>query len=171
VAHVLGAMSPEGHLDSSYLDPRESSTTTGVRGAVLTAHDAWMERYLHLRDEAKDEEYVKHHILRYEGRIPIWAAVQFMAELFGLKNDETGRLAKLLRPLNVLRNNCVHNNRVWNRNTIYPPPRIPGTMIEADLQHFNALTDHERQRLYALVVLLAYFIRHLHPERVDRALS
>jgi hypothetical protein len=37
-------------------------------------------------------------------------------------------------------------------------------MIEADLQHFNALTDHERQRLYALVVLLAYFIRHLQPE-------
>jgi abortive infection bacteriophage resistance protein len=183
VAHVLGALDPQAHLDRVYLDASVCARQESFNGSVKDAHEAWLARYEHLRDGAKDEEYVKHHILQYGGRIPIWAAVQFMdfgcilrlytmmrpreqrkvAEIFGFKNDQTGRLAKLLRPLNVLRNNCVHNNRVWNRSTIYPPARIPSSMIGSELLHFNQLTEVERQRLYALAALLAYFIRHVHP--------
>jgi hypothetical protein len=37
-------------------------------------------------------------------------------------------------------------------------------MIGSELHHFNQLADADRQRLYALIALLAYFIDHLHPE-------
>ena len=78
VAHVLGSLDPEAHLDRSNLDVDQCEREETFAGRRMEAHDAWLERYDHLRKEASQEEYVKHHILNYDGHIPIWAAVQFM---------------------------------------------------------------------------------------------
>src|SRR5690606_14671929 len=78
VAHVLGAIDPEAHLDSSCLDAAECAKPEMFSGQPMSAHDAWLNRFDQLRREAKEEEYVKHHILNHGGHIPIWAAVQFM---------------------------------------------------------------------------------------------
>jgi abortive infection bacteriophage resistance protein len=184
VAHVLGALDPEAHLQRTYLDDLACAKTSSYQGEPMEAHDAWVERFGHLRSEAKEEAYVKHHILHHEGRIPLWAAVQFLdfgcllrlytlmkpkdqrkvAAAFGLSDDRVGLLAKLLRPLNVLRNDCVHNNRVWNRSTIYPPPRLPSRLLGKEVVHLNELGEVERHRLYPLAALVAYFVLKLHPD-------
>lgn len=72
--------------------------------------------------------------------------------------------------MNVLRNDCAHNNRVWNRSTIYPPPAIPNRMVDPDVQHLARLDESERHRLYPLAAIVAYFIVNLHRDSgwVDR---
>jgi abortive infection bacteriophage resistance protein len=184
VAHVLGALHPEAHLHRQFLDEAACAQPAKHQGDSMEAHDAWLARLEHLRSEAKEEAYVKHHILHHEGRIPLWAAVQFLdfgcllrlynlmkprdqrkvADIFGLSDDRIGLLAKLLRPLNVLRNDCVHNNRVWNRSTIYPPPRMASRVVQDEVLHLNDLGETERHRLYPLAALIAYFILQLHPD-------
>ena len=182
LAHVLGSLDPEAHLMREHLDAAACSKPTVHQGREMDGHDAFVARYEHLRGEAKEEAYVKHHILNHDGHIPLWAAVQFfdfgcllrlynlarkkeqrkVADVFGLADDRVGQLAKLLRPLNVLRNDCAHNNRVWNRSTIYPPSRIPDRMVTTEILHLNSLDEPERHRLYPLAALVAYFILKLH---------
>jgi abortive infection bacteriophage resistance protein len=67
---------------------------------------------------------------------------------------------KYLKALNVLRNHCAHNNRVWNRATVYPPGRPPERLTHPRLHHLRTC---DPDRIYFLAALTAHFAVQLNP--------
>lgn len=144
IGYTLGKTDPFGHLCSAALDPTACATARKRRdGTPCTAFDQWLDHYDGLAAEARSEVYVQHFRSKYDGRIPVWVATEFMTFgallwLYELLNDsdankiavelgirERSLFHRYLKALNVLRNHCSHNARVWNRATTYPPAKPP----------------------------------------------
>lgn len=181
IGYVLGKRAGEAHLQVEHLNPE---ACLRVDSAGQTSHEKWLERYYKLKDGAKSEEYVKHHILNHEGKIPIWVATGFMdfgcltmlyslmdksdqkkiASELGLRANGAETLQKWLKALNILRNHCAHNNRVWNRSSVSVPPKISFQVAPLALYHLNDLDNDRRQKLYFLLALTAHLVRAVDPE-------
>ncbi|CAN5396341.1 hypothetical protein BH10ACT4_BH10ACT4_12320 [soil metagenome] len=144
----------------------------------------WLARYEKLKHDAREEDYVKHHILHYDGNVPIWVATEFMdfgclirlyglmlpadqkkiAEEMGLSRDNNGKtLYRWLIALNILRNHCSHSNRVWNRSTVEQPPSFSAQVVGSRLHHLNDIANARRQKLYYLASLIAYVAVEVNP--------
>lgn len=180
VGYALGKRAADGHLKPEHLD---ASVCHRASRDGLTEHAAWVQRYEKLRNDAKDEEYVKHHILHYGGEIPIWVATGFMdfgclirlytlmdprdrkkiAYELGLNGNGSDTLHRWLRALNILRNNCAHSNRIWNRATVDVPPKFSTQVAPERLHHLNNLDNDQRQKIYLLIALTAYLERAVNP--------
>lgn len=113
IAHTYGAM---GHLD----------------GRHFVKHDLFM---VELEKEVKrsQEIFIKHHIKRYEGNIPVWVAIEVLSfgslsKLFSnMKNEARNEIAdrnyrvpaiylvSWLKCLSYIRNICAHYGRLYNR--------------------------------------------------------
>lgn len=181
VAYALGKRDPLGHLTLECLDA--GTCNEYLHSSGMLAHEAWLERYEKLKRDARDEEYVKHHIREYDGKVPIWVATEFLdfgalvrlysfllpsdrkkiSEELGLANDAAGVLYRWLKALNILRNHCAHNNRVWNRSTVEVPPKFATAMVGDEIHHLNALDNEKRQKLYHLATLAAYLTIRVNP--------
>ena len=175
IGYVLGKRAADAHLHPGHLDEAVCNVTNSDG---VTAHQKWVSRYEKLRSDAKQEEYVKHHVLHYAGEIPIWVATGFLdfgclvrlyqlmkkqdrqkiAHELGLEGDASEVLYRWLKALNILRNHCAHNNRVWNRSTVDVPPKFSTRVVPERLHHLNALGNDDRQKLYLLVALTAYLV-------------
>ncbi|MGK0721931.1 Abi family protein [Leucobacter sp. W1478] len=180
IGYVLGKRAPDGHLRVDCLD--ENACKRLDKDGV-TAHEAWLGRYKKLRQDAIEEEYVKHHVLHYGGAIPIWVATGFMdfgslvrlyslmdqrdrkkiAFELGLKGNGSETLHHWLRALNILRNNCAHNNRIWNRSTVHVPPKPSLQVAPESLHHLNDLDNNQRQKIYLLIALTAHLVTSVNP--------
>lgn len=180
VGYILGKRGGDGHLNVSCLDPTECAR---LNRDGDTAHEAWVRRYEKLRRDAKDEEYVKHHVLHYGGDIPIWVATGFIdfgcltrlyslmdkrdrktiAHELGLGGNGSDALRRWLRALNILRNHCAHSNRIWNRSTVDVPPKLSEQVAPLTLHHLNALDNDQRQKIYLLLALTAHLNRAVNP--------
>lgn len=180
VGYVLGKRAADGHLRVDCLD---APSCRRIAADGETAHERWLRRYEKLRAHAEDEEYVKHHLLRYGGRIPIWVATGFLdfgclvrlyslldkrdrqriARELGLDGNGSDTLLRWLRALNILRNHCAHSNRIWNRATVDVPPKISARVAPADLLHLNELENEPRQKIYLLLALTAHLDRAVNP--------
>ncbi|PPL19822.1 Abi family protein [Microterricola pindariensis] len=180
IGYILGKREGDGHLRIECLDAAECNRPNS-EGEL--AHALWVRRFEKLRKDAKDEEYVKHHILNHGGEIPIWVATGFMdfgclirlyslmdkrdrkkiAEELGLGGNGADTLHRWLRALNILRNNCAHNNRVWNRATVDVPPKPSLQVAPEHLHHLNDLTNDQRQKIYLLIALTAHLNRAVNP--------
>lgn len=180
IGYQLGKSDPHGHLLVEHLDGERCSAPSRRRDRQepSTAHDDWLDRYRSLVEEAKNEDFVRHFLVKYEGHIPIWAATEFMtfgcltslysllssrdagviAKALGIKNRDV--LHGWLKALNVLRNNCAHNARIWNRATVYPP-RVPSPTQTPDRLHHLAATNNHR--LYFLAAITAHLLVCLDP--------
>ena len=177
VSYRLGMSSAFGHLDTTYLDAnRCAGPPSRPSSTCATAFDSWREEYDSLQRKAANEDYVKHFIEHYDGEIPIWAACEFMtmgcllslyhlmtrsdrkriAEDLGVKDPQV--LDGWLRALNVERNHCAHNARIWNRSTVYPPDRINGKIVQDELHH---LTDADQHKVYFLTAVIAYLLKQI----------
>lgn len=181
IGYTLGKRAGDGHLKVEHLD---ESACRRVNQDGLTEHAAWVQRYEKLRKDAKDEEYVKHHIRHYGGEIPIWVATGFMdfgcvirlyslmdtrdrkkiAYELGLKGNGSDTLYRWLRALNILRNNCAHSNRIWNRATVDVPPKFSTQVAPAQLHHLNDLENDQRQKIYLLIALTAHLEHAVNPQ-------
>ncbi|WP_157720030.1 Abi family protein [Microlunatus sagamiharensis] len=180
VAYQLGKADPFGHLDPIFLDAEACSKPPEAgAGGSANAYDDWRQKYDELQHRSRGEDYVKHFLTAYEGEIPVWTATEFMtmgclvylvkllsatdarrvSEKFRVKNREV--LHGWLKALNVLRNDCAHNCRIWNRSTIYPPKRVNARMVEDDIHH---LSQVDTDKLYVLVALLAYLLKAVEPK-------
>jgi len=180
VGYTLGKRAGDGHLRVECLDSGACARTN--RDGV-TQHSAWLQRFEKLRQDAKDEEYVKHHILHYGGEIPIWVATGFMdfgclirlyslmdgrdrkkvALELGLGGNGSDALLRWLRALNILRNHCAHSNRIWNRSTVDVPPKFSEQVAPKRLHHLNELDNEQRQKIYLLLALIAHLDRAVNP--------
>jgi abortive infection bacteriophage resistance protein len=178
VGHILGMRHPEAHLDINHLDQVACLQENTLNGRTVTTHEIWIEKFNQLRRSASKEDYVVHHDLMYGGKIPIWVATEFMdfgntvrlygllkksdrlqiARFFGIDNDQSAVLKGWLVALNVLRNHCAHNNRIWNR--VSRSPRVPSErMVQSSLHHLRTLSDRDSKKIYPLVAVLAYLLQ------------
>lgn len=175
IGYQLGKASTFGHLDRSSLDQAACDQPT-ESGDV---YSDWREQFERLRKDARNEEFVKHFLLNYDGEMPIWVATECMTfgsltRLYSLLNArdatkiaanlavrDTGLAHRWMKALNVLRNNCAHNSRVWNRSTIYPPAKPPKNLTHERLHH---LRTADPDRLYFLAALCAHFVVQLNPD-------
>jgi abortive infection bacteriophage resistance protein len=113
IAHTYG---PLGHLDSAHFKNHE----------VFLAE---LEKEINRSQEI----FIKHHIEKYEGNIPVWVAVEILSfgtlsKLFSnMKNSDQNQIAKSyyrvpakylvswLKCLAHIRNICAHYGRLYNR--------------------------------------------------------
>ena len=182
IGYQLGKTSAFGHVDATCLDAARCREPVhrDASGATppLTLHEAWLKRYMVAKDEAHDEDFVKHFSRKYEARLPVWVATEVMSfgclvRLFYLLAPKDGNriasevlagnrdvLYPWLRALNVLRNHCAHNNRVWNRSTVYPPFPPPANLVPERLSHLREADPH---KVYFLAALCAHLAVSLHP--------
>lgn len=176
VAYTLGKRGAFAHLDIAHLNLRECQSDARGPDHDGTKYEVWKQGYDRLQREAKNEVFVQHFLSKYDGDVPIWAAVEFMT--FGslialyrlLDNRDSKRIAEEFgvlnqqvfhgwcKALNVLRNHCAHNGRVWNRHTIYPPSAINRKMVGEELHH---LEGADQNRLYYLAAILAYLHKQM----------
>lgn len=184
VGYSLGKRHPLGHLTRSHLDASScSSPPSKPRSGIGDVHSEWLARYESLLADSKREDFVKHHHSKYNGQLPIWVATEVMdfgslVRLYSLLNtkdrDQIGQALGLkkacgptlhawLRSLNILRNHCAHNNRVWNRTFPYPPPKPSLVVMDDKLHHINDIDQDARQKLYHLAAIIAYLIVRVDP--------
>lgn len=179
VGYVVGKHDPFAHLIRDHLD--RAACSSRIRTADHDAYETWLKRYQVLQSDAKNEDFVKHFILNYDSRLPIWAATEVMdfgalVRLFSLVlQSDQNEIAKLmgvndgrllhgwLKSLNVLRNHCAHHARVWNRSMVYTPAKVPRHMAGDELLHLAGVTDEQRRKLYFVATLLAYFTIRIDP--------
>jgi abortive infection bacteriophage resistance protein len=120
LAHTLGGRDPFGHLNPDSLDARFTAPS---------GHDAgyakWLEGYGNAQERAK-EAFVTHFETEYDGRLPIWVAVEIMhfgqlsvlykglkpadrhsiCSSYGVPDPKV--LSSWLRSMTYLRNVCAH---------------------------------------------------------------
>jgi abortive infection bacteriophage resistance protein len=184
IAYVLGKRAPMAHLEPAHLDLTRCDAEVSVSGTLMSAHDAWIGRYEKLKHDAIEEEYVKHHVNKYGGSVPIWAAIEFLdfgclIRLFDLMRPEdtrkianelgvakhgAGTLFRWAKALNILRNHCAHSNRVWNLSSVDVPPKFSDDLVHDRLVHLNDLDNSKRQKLYYLAALVAYLAVEINPD-------
>lgn len=76
LAHRLGKVDPEAHLRPDLLDRKFTEVTRGLGSRrSVSAYDEWLLRYEKAKSKSKDE-FVKHHVKKYQGRMPIWVAIE-----------------------------------------------------------------------------------------------
>jgi abortive infection bacteriophage resistance protein len=179
IGYQLGKTDPHGHLDVAHLDPaRCAEPSRRAAGRAVSLHEDWVRRYEALLSDARTEDFVRHFQAKYDGRLPIWVATEIMT--FGcltalyrlLGSRDAGAIARglevknrdvvhgWLRALNVLRNHCAHNARIWNRATVYPP-RVPSpSQVHERIHH---LREVDNNRLYFLAAITAHLLISLDP--------
>lgn len=107
----------------------------------LRQHEVFVKKLEDLIDKNKEVPFVKKHIEAYEGRMPLWAAVEILSfssvsQLYSIMCEEDKReiskslghtpvyLQNWLHVLSVLRNKCAHYGRLYGV-TIAPPIQLP----------------------------------------------
>lgn len=176
IAHRLGKVSTQAHLDPRMLSGRFTSARGGREGS---AHDAWRARFNELCLKSK-EDFWRHHVDRYGGQMPIWVAIELWD--FGLlsrfyegmqQRDRDAIAAKFLpklegpvfgnwlRMINFVRNVCAHHARLWNRTL----PDIAKLPPLETCRLLKPLHDAElpRRKVYAVLACLRLLLRAIHP--------
>lgn len=181
IAHVLGARDKFGHLHASALDAGACvATHTTSTGGQVTDFDDWVERYRKLQRDARNEDYMRHHLVKYGEPLPIWVAVEFLdfgaaTRLYGLldRSDQNTIAANLgikggrllggwLKSLNYLRNMGAHHNRLWNRTLTLKIGKFSTQQVERSLHHAAALEPLDK--VYRALAASAYVIKRIEPE-------
>lgn len=183
VALLMGARDPWAHRNPAELHPDFASKPDARTHKI--AHIDWLARHDGLAARSR-EEFVQHHLQRYESALPIWKAIELwdlgllskfvggmrhadqtaIASRYGLPRREL--MTTWLRAINHIRNICAHHGRLWNRSPADQPKRTKvGEVplldhIASDLPGglVNPLAPH---RLYAVAAPLQVFLRTINP--------
>ncbi|WP_216395784.1 Abi family protein [Arcanobacterium phocae] len=127
LGYELGKIDPLIHLSTDRL----GAAAIQEKRSGTTPHEIWLCKYKSLLKSSK-EDFVAHHNAKYDGALPIWAAVEIMdwgmlSHLYGmspqcvrkniasLANLSGPQLESWMRTLNVLRNYVAHHARMFNR--------------------------------------------------------
>lgn len=136
IAHTLGKKDPQAHEQVDKLDGNfAKKVITRGRNKGKTEHQIWLEKHQQLLYRAKKEPFIAHHNKNYNGKVPIWVAIEVwdfgcMSRLYAGMNysDKTNiaqkygatakQLQQWLRSLNFIRNVSAHHSRLWNANIL-----------------------------------------------------
>ncbi|SEE18637.1 Abortive infection bacteriophage resistance protein [Arthrobacter alpinus] len=172
IAYVLGRRDRFGYLNRESLDERACNREAPDGDGDM--FDYWRRRYDRLKRQAAAEDFVRHYMLKYDGRLPIWVAVEVLdfggvIRLFSLlnRNDQNEiartwgvndgrRLHKWLLNLGTVRNICAHHSRLWNRVLNYEIAKFPPSIVDPELTH---IAEHIfPKKLYPSLAVLAYLV-------------
>lgn len=172
IAFVLGRRDRFGHLNrASLADDACGKAAPDQEGDMF---DYWLRRYDQLKRQAAAEDFVRHYMLKYDGRLPVWVGVEVLdfgglIRLFSLmnRNDQNEisrswgirdgrRLHKWLLSLGTVRNTCAHHSRLWNRVLNYAVSKFPPEVVEPSLAHI-AEYPHPK-KIYPTLAILAYIV-------------
>ncbi len=176
VAHHLGRLDPQAHLNPKFLDGR--FTQPGRWGAP-SQHAQWVERFEHLCSTSK-EEFVEHHRAAYGGQMPIWVSTEvwdfgllsrFVAGLqFRDRNAVATRcgvadgeiLRSWMRSFNFVRNVAAHHARLWNRIT----PEIPALPALERCRGLEVLhrDGQALRKLFGTLTCMQWMLRTIAPQ-------
>ena len=138
LGHALGEVDTCAHLNEAKLGSR-------ARGGEYTR---WLERYRTTLADSR-EDFVAHHTSKYNGTLPVWAAVEVLdwggltrlygfsprgvqdrvASAFGLTSPQ---FESWMKSLNIIRNICGHHGRLFNR-VFAITPKLPAVGRYPDL--------------------------------------
>ncbi|WP_312098174.1 Abi family protein [Corynebacterium dentalis] len=127
LGYELGRLGPLLYKDQNRLGARARQRQKSGR----SVHEVWLRKYETALRTSK-EDFVAHHVEKYGGDIPIWAAVEIMdwgmlSYLYGMSpNIVRNRIAEKclltapqleswMKSLNILRNYAAHHARMFNR--------------------------------------------------------
>jgi len=181
VAHTLGARDAFGHLSLAALDASACAESRPIAGGGrTTAFEAWVARYEKLEHDARNEDYVRHHLVKYGKPLPIWVAIEFLdfgavTRLYELleRNDQNRVAAQLgvkggralvpwLKALNYLRNTAAHHGRLWNRTTTLKIGKFSPAQVGDTLRHAAVLEPPDK--IYRALAVTAYLVQHVDPK-------
>lgn len=143
VAHLLGQRDPCAHENPDCLHGKFAKRPS-QKEADKTAHKVWLEKYRQLLQRAQREPFVMHHQEKYNGKLPVWVAIEIwdfglLSKLFaGMRFEDQQAIAarysaadgkafaNWLRSLNFMRNVAAHHSRMWNMNVLESAPLPKG---------------------------------------------
>lgn len=140
IAHHLGKIDRDAHLTGTFLDGRFVTRNRRTPDRE-SEYEKWLGRFQSAFEKSK-EDFVQHHKAQYQGRMPIWVAIEIwdfgmlsrffsgmqhrdqaaVAAMYGLQDGAV--LKSWLRTFNFLRNVTAHHSRLWNR-TLPDIPTLP----------------------------------------------
>lgn len=182
VAYVLGRRSAFVHLEPEHLE--QTALDVPSQSAGGTVYQEWSSKYEGLMHASED--FVTHYAEKYDGRLPIWVAIELLdfgalSRLLGfaLQADrgEIGRSFGLANPnliisaskvFNYLRNTSAHHSRLWNRALTYQIRAIP-PVLAPDLAHLAQIVPAQQKKIYRPLAALAYVTRPI--PGVDRSIA
>ncbi|WP_181027135.1 Abi family protein [Rathayibacter sp. AY1E9] len=176
LAYWAGAQDPFIHLRPDLLSETFTETPPDVDGVPqASSYSEWLDKYDERLEGAKSEVFIRWFFHRYEGKLPIWTAVEIL---------ELGQLVRLLRALpisvrrnvardfgvdtpkmfiswasalNGLRNYCAHHARLWNRGLVNSPARPKRGQIE-HLDHLQQLDQVAARKIYSPLATLVWML-------------
>ena len=115
---------PEGYVDETHFEYKKLKNGKSV-------HAMLMENFLKEQERQKNVPFVKHHMNKYDGHFPMWAAVELFTfgnlsslysimvlddrkEIARLYNTDPKYLGSWILALVELRNICAHYGRLYN---------------------------------------------------------
>lgn len=171
IALRLGVKAPDAHLRQKYFNAKF------VRALPGKAHSRFERFQQDLADRYRNasDDFVKHHINKRGGLIPIWVSVEVWT--FGMISkvfeglpwaDQRSISSRLgysdpqilvagLQALNFVRNIAAHHGRLWNRAMVNMP-KVPLASDAPNLSHLSNSRQHI-EHLYGTLALLIDLLR------------
>lgn len=158
----LGEIDPMIHLKPEALGARAKKQGTS---AASNIYNEWLNRYNAALARSR-EPFVSHHKNKYDGRLPIWAAVEvtdwgLLSHLYSLSPESVRKamatplsltapqLGSWLQSLNIVRNYSTHHARMFN--SVYAiKPKRPDTQLIPD---FAVIEDQRNRCFYQLTMI------------------
>jgi abortive infection bacteriophage resistance protein len=158
LGHALGSLHESIHLEQGMLNARAQGSN----------YVAWRKRYDRELNKSH-EDFVEHHHRKYDGRLPVWAAVEILdwgslTTLFGFAprsaQDSVAsgfglsapQLESWLKSLNIVRNVCAHHGRLFNR-VFALAPKLPAVGVSPALDAAGPFT-----RTFGLLTLIQFLL-------------
>ncbi|MGQ4667818.1 Abi family protein (plasmid) [Metabacillus halosaccharovorans] len=157
IAHKLG---PLGYKD------KDNFINGKFHGESLDELETLISR------SRKGELFIEHHFKKYNGNIPIWAAIEvtsfgYISKLYrNLREDLKRHIAKIyynvpylyleswLQTLSNIRNVCAHYGRLYNKKLIFKP-----RLFKEDLRRFS------NQKVYAAIYIIQRLLTKVERQR------
>ncbi|MGM7669628.1 Abi family protein [Microbacterium sp. A93] len=179
IAHMLAAENVAAHASKNFLDAQNCDKPSGDR----TKFEAWTATWREaVRSGAEDEDFIKHHLLKYPQQpVPIWAVTEvlsfgnlpFLFEL--MKTSDAREVARtfgfvhprafgaVLRMMVDFRNACAHGSRLFNRafkrTLSLKSHETHGDLLSHLLEPSFTATPKPHQRVYIYAAALAFMLR------------
>lgn len=179
IAHTLASRNVAAHASKEYLDAQSCDKAVGEH----TKFDAWTKTWREaVSSGAEDEDFIKHHLLKYpEQDVPIWAVTEVLsfgnlpflydlmqtpdarsvARMFGFAHPS--RFGAVLRMMVDFRNTCAHGSRLFNRafkrSLSLREHDTAGDLLAHLLELDFTVTPKAHQRLYIYAAVLAFMLR------------
>lgn len=180
IAYHAGKHNTFIHLRRDLLD-RKACRRVPKRSSE-DSYQLWKKKYEKQLDQAKSEDFIRHHLERYDRQVPIWIATEFLdfgsiSHLFSfLPKPITNEIARSfgsiegsvvvgwVRNFNYVRNISAHHSRLWNRLIVTRVQAPHTNVIEPGIFHLsNTAHGISFKKIYPTLALLAYVISFLSP--------